>query len=349
MNLTLSVIDPQTDNRWDEFVVKHPRGSIYHHSLWGKAVAETYGFRPFYISLENSQSGRIEGVLPLMKVNSKLTGKRLVSLPLTAYCPALFPESELENMIQFATTNCPDMDYIELKFLADVTNTNDLKGQSLYATHILELEPDSEKTFKKFHANCIRRKIKKAEKSGFTFRIADKEEDLKAFFKLETAVRKHHGLPPQPYSFFTNIWKNLKSHNLMFLPVLEYQNKIVAAVLMLRFNDTFYYEYSASDSRYWSLGPNQLIIWEIIKLAYKEGIRKFDFGRTALTNHSLLTFKQRWGAQQHILHYYYHPAIKKIKTNDNSGLARRLMHFTNRHLPSPLLQLEGKLLYPHLG
>ena len=349
MSLKVSLIDPQTDQRWDRFVERHPGGSIYHHSAWSRAISDTYGFQPFHVVLDEPRSGEIEGILPLMYVQSRLTGNRLVSLPLTAYCDCLIPETELDNAIRFVAAGLPAVDYVELKFLEELDGTAGVKGEPLYATHILELEPDLDETFKRLHGNCVRRKIRKASKSEFNFRIGESEADLEAFFRLETGVRKNHGLPPQPYSFFANIWKHLKPRDMMFLPVLEYQGEIVAAVLMLRFKDTYYYEYSASDSRFWPLGANQLIIWEIVKMAHSEGVRRFDFGRSSLTNESLLTFKRRWGARQHDLSYYYYPTARKNGSRESDSLARRLMNFTNRRLPHRLLQLEGRLLYPHLG
>ena len=88
MGTQLKVIDPKTDKRWDEFVFRYPGGSIYHHSAWGHVFELTYGYTPFYVALERVETGQWEGILPFMLVKSRLTGKRLVSLPMTAYPPA---------------------------------------------------------------------------------------------------------------------------------------------------------------------------------------------------------------------------------------------------------------------
>ena len=350
MDNQLKIIDAKTDKRWDEFVLKHPDGIIYHHSLWGKVISETYGYEPFYIAFENKGTRQFEGIVPLMLVKSRLTGQRMISLPLTSYCPPLFPEQELKNIIQFIKNKHSSLDYIEFKYLTKMKDDfSNLSEQSLFTTHVLSLNSDLDELLKSFHNSSVRRRIKKAEKNNLKFRIGENEEDLKAFYKLEVKVRKKHGLPPQPYSFFKNMWRYLKPKNYMFLPLVEYNDKIVAATIMLKYKDTFYYEYSASDSNFLNLGPNQKLIWEIIKIAHQQGAKKFDFGRSSLTNKSLIEFKKRWGTREQLLHYYYFPKVNKIYTDNSDKILHKLVSFTNRHLPLHLLKLEGKLIYHHLG
>ena len=350
MNYQLKIINPEIDKRWDEFVFNHPNGSIYNHSLWEKVICKTYGYEPFYIAFENNKTDKFDGIIPLMFVNSKLTGKRVVSLPLTSYCTRMIPECKLIDIVSFVMDHYNSLDYIEFKFIDKIRNdTHNFEEQSLYLTSILNLNIGLDKLFKSFHKNHIQRKIKKAEKNNLKFRVAENEEDLKKFYKLETKVRKKHGLPPQPYSFFKNMWLYLKPENLMCLPLIEYKGKVIAAVVMLKFKDTFYYEYSASDSNYLNLGPNQKIIWEIIQIAHRQGVKYFDFGRSSQDHQSLINFKERWGSKTHKLHYYYYPNVKKMNSRDNNKLLYKLLNFTNRHIPLTLLQLEGKVLYQHLG
>ena len=107
MAFIMKVINPENDQRWDEFVDMHPHGSIYHYSAWRQVLLSTYGYTPFYIALENSATGRFEGILPLMLIKSRITGKRLVSLPFTSYCPMLIPESKLDEVVRFALEQHP--------------------------------------------------------------------------------------------------------------------------------------------------------------------------------------------------------------------------------------------------
>ncbi|MBC8185133.1 GNAT family N-acetyltransferase [candidate division KSB1 bacterium] len=350
MEIQLKRIDAETDNRWDEFVLNHPDGTIYHHSLWGKVVSKTYGYERCYLVLENEKIQKVEGVIPLMFVSSFLTGKRVVSLPLTSYCNPLFPVKELDKIVQFINNQFNSLDYMEFKFLDKIeNNSTEIFEQSFHTTHILDLDDDLDKLFKSFHGSSVRGKIKKAVKNNLNFRISEDEKDLKEFYKLEIKIRKKHGLPPQPYAFFKNMWDYLKPKGYMFLPLIEHKNNIIAAAIMLKFKDTFYYEYAASDTNFWNLGCNQKLIWETIKFAHQNGAKKYDFGRSSISNQSLIEFKERWATKAKQLNYYYFPKTKKTSTDNNNNTIHRLLTFTNKHIPLPLLRLEGKMLYHHFG
>ena len=108
------------------------------------------------------------------------------------------------------------------------------------------------------------------------------------------------------------MWSILKPDNFLVVPLIEYEGKVIAAATVLRFKDTHYLEYSASDPHYRQLCANQMLIWEVIKMAHGEGAKYFDFGRSSLRNRSLIDFKERWGAKKHQLQYYYYPEAKRI-------------------------------------
>ena len=143
------------------------------------------------------------------------------------------------------------------------------------------------------------------------------------------------------------MWKILKPRGYFFLALVEHLDKIIAAATVLRFKDKFYLEYSASDHKFLKLSPNQMLIWEVIKIAHCAEARYFDFGRSALSNQSLIEFKERWGAKAYQLTYHYFPKSKKNISKESSAI--KLIHALNRILPKAILIKEGDLLAPHLG
>jgi hypothetical protein len=56
------------------------------------------------------------------------------------------------------------------------------------------------------------------------------------------------------------------------------------------------YEYSASDQSKLHLEANQLLIWEVIKLACNWGARFLDFARSNRSLMSFIEFRSRGGA-----------------------------------------------------
>ena len=77
MELKTVAINPFEDNRWDDFITKHPQGLVYHHSMWGKVIKSTYNYQPLYVGLEQSDTGLLEGVVPFFLIDSMFTGKDL--------------------------------------------------------------------------------------------------------------------------------------------------------------------------------------------------------------------------------------------------------------------------------
>lgn len=333
--------------KWDAFVISHPEGTIDHHSAWLNVLTKTYGHKPFCITLESNR-GEIQGVIPFLAVESFLTGKRLVSLPFTNSCDPILPETQGEELIDFAIQRYPNLDYIELKFLNTPADLfSNLKRTNFYLTHILNLETEQEELLKSFHYTCVRQRINRARRNNLRFRISDLENDMRKFYQLLTGVRRKHGLPPQPYAFYRNMWRFLRPPGFLKLAVVENEAKIIAAALLVKFKDKFHLQYSCFDYNYKKLSPNQMLIWECIKLAHREGARYFDFGRTAWTNQSLIDFKDRWATKRYPLTYYYYPKDKAGV--GSSGHGRKILTALNRHLPKSILQLEGRLLYPHMS
>jgi hypothetical protein len=133
-------LNPLEDPRWDELVIGHPEGTIYHHSAWHQVLCETYGYTPLYLGQTIPGGNKIFGIFSFMLVNSILTGKRVVSLPFTTYCNPLMPEEMLEEAVHFAFKRFSNVDYVELKLVEKVPGGGGQLGvESRFVTHILSL------------------------------------------------------------------------------------------------------------------------------------------------------------------------------------------------------------------
>src|SRR5277367_2778090 len=91
-------IDPTKDPRWAEFVERHPRASVFHSVNWLKALRRTYGYEPAAFTT-SSPTGDLENGLVFCRVNSWLTGRRLVSLPFSDHCEPLCDAAEDVNFL----------------------------------------------------------------------------------------------------------------------------------------------------------------------------------------------------------------------------------------------------------
>ena len=181
-------------------------------------------------------------------------------------------------------------------------------------------------------------------------KIGENESDLQIFYQLYLRLRSRLGLPPQPYKFFQMIWETFHPANQATLLLAESDKKTIAALMLLKFKDRVSALLLASDMKYRKLHPDHFLYWEAITLAHNEGYRIFDFGKTSLSEKSLMDFKSRWGTETIELPQYFYP--KKISTTTaipqkslSYSIARKFFRCT----PLPVLKLIGDFCFRHLG
>jgi len=352
-SLEFKVIDPSNDQRWNSFILHHQSGSLYHHWLWKELIQKTYGYQPFYFILEAGDA--IRAAMPFFFINSHLTGTRMVSLPFSDCCiPLVNDSSEFAMLFEGAAAQLKNLNasYIELRSKIDIEPINgfDLKKEENYRNHVLELYGSIEEVQEKFHKSCVKRVIKKVQSCDLTLVRGNKAKDMKAFYHLYVLTRKRHGLPPQPYKFFENMWDLFYPSDMLNVLLAVNGSTPVSGIILSKFKDTMYYLYGGSNSKFHHLGPNHLLLWKAIQMAHSEGLKYFDFGRTAVDNQGLLDFKRRWGTKEYKIISYTYPKMKKQKLLFNrNGAKSGLFYSLTKKLPTPILELGGNLFYKHWG
>ena len=334
-----------TDNRLVEFLNNSDKATIYHHPLWLKAISNTFKHKPFYLLLLDVDEN-IKGLIPFIYLKSILTGKRIVSVPFSTYCDPILPADSIEDAIKFLVKES-GIERIQLRTITNLSKElNYFSVQYGYVSHVLKLRENIDTTFSSFHPRSIRRPIRHSEQNNFVLESGASLNDLKIFYKLELGLRSKLSLPPLPFRFFENILLELSKYNMINIISLKIGGNPIASAFVLKYKDTHYLEYAASDSRYLNLYPNHKLYWEIVKSAQNSGAKYLDFGRTSVNNESLIVFKEKWNADRIDLHYYHQPKVNI--TDEPSKLVKFLFQRLNNILPEKVLQLEGNLLYPHL-
>jgi hypothetical protein len=85
--MKIDIVNPLDIPDWDEQILRFPGYSFFHCSAWARVLSESYGYKPLYFTIFNDKA--ISACLPMMEVNSIITGKRGVSLPFSDYCEPL--------------------------------------------------------------------------------------------------------------------------------------------------------------------------------------------------------------------------------------------------------------------
>ena len=347
------LLSPRTDPRWAEFVDRHPRSSVFHSQSWLEALYQTYGYESFaWVTSSNDKLLR-SGLL-FCAVESWLTGRRLVSLPFSDHCEPLIG-SEVDRA-SFARALGDELQrgrwrYIEMRPQSAFQFTTTLSQSTVpYHFHQLDLEPDLETLFRRFHKDSIQRKIRRAEREGLRYKEGSSDLLLDQFYRLFALTRSRHNVPSPQRSWFANL--RTCFGNSFKIRVAYKESVPVSAMITLRHKDTLVYKYGGSDSSFSRFGGVHLLYWQSIQEAKAAGLRCFDLGRTDFGQDGLVVFKNRWGATHSILTY------ARISSNGSSShsfdlpaenwktkLARRVLAQLNPWA----LSLIGRALYKHVG
>ena len=344
----MNVIDPLTDPRWDELVERHPAASAFHRRGWLEALQQTYGYRPFALTSASPGEPLSDGIVAC-RINSWLTGTRLVSLPFADHCDPLVGDSgDAQRLMSGLVEECKRQHckYLELRPLgASEDLGNEFQAGESFYFHKLDLSPRLEQLFKNLSKDSIQRKIKKAEKEQVVYEVGRSEDFIQTFYHLLLITRRRHQLPPQPIAWFRNLARSMGEA--LHIRVARKNGAPIAALLTLRHSGRIIYKYGCSDGAFHQLGGMPFLFWKLIEEGKATGAESLDFGRSEIDNEGLVAFKDKFGTEKRTLTYFRYPQTKKqaATARGDSPLARRLFSI----LPDGVLSVAGKVLYRHIG
>src|SRR5690348_5202938 len=71
------------ERQWDDYVYRHPQGTLFHLTAWKRAIERAFGFEARYLVAGDPEC--IRGVLPLFRVKNLIQGTSLISTPFAVY------------------------------------------------------------------------------------------------------------------------------------------------------------------------------------------------------------------------------------------------------------------------
>lgn len=329
---------------WDEALL-NDHGGFFHTAAWAAVLAGAYRFRPVYFT--HIENNRLAALLPVMEINSFLTGKRGVSLPFTDCCSPVAPtRKQLEALIGAAIEHASEHRWRSIEFRTGTPLPLPAEPERRFKHHTLPLQ-GSQSLLEGSIRKSTLRNARRAERAGVRVARSHSLSSMREFHRLNGMTRKHHGLPPQPWYFFEALFENVVRVRKGAIFLAMFDDKPVAGAVFLHFRKQAVYKYGASDGRFHHLRANNLVMWEALRHYCESGYRTIDFGRTEADHQGLLQYKRGWGAQASWLYYYRydtrgHMFLKTARTSPPGyGLLRIL--------PIPILRMIGHFLYPHVG
>jgi CelD/BcsL family acetyltransferase involved in cellulose biosynthesis len=338
-------VNPLDDPSWDAKIA-HMRGASFFYSRdWARVLHESYGFRPSYFV--QATDGRLRGLLPMMEVDSWLTGRRGISLPFTDECQPLGPDDHstrrLVNEVN-ALALSRRWQHWELRGGAAALGA---PSAVTFHGHTIELQRDPAVLFARCDS-AARRAVRKAESGNLTITFAHDSEAMLTFHTLLCKTRRRHGLPPQPWRFFENIQRYILQRGHGCIVLAHVGTQPVAGAIFFHFGHMAIFKFGASDETFQQLRPNNLVMWRAIEWHARAGFSNLDLGRTSLGNEGLRRFKLSWGARERAIDYarFDCQTAGFVTSKDRSSGWHSSVF---KLVPQSLARLVGAVAYRHVA
>jgi CelD/BcsL family acetyltransferase involved in cellulose biosynthesis len=348
LTVPVHTLDPLRDPRWPELLERHPSASVFHSRPWLEALRRTHGYEP--IAYTTSPPGvELADALVFCRVNSWLTGGRLVSLPFSDHSEPLFDSEETLHYVldalarEFRKASWKHIEIRPLRIAVD--RAAGFEASDTFYFHRMDLNPPLETLFRTFHKDCTQRKIRRAEREALTHEAGRSELLLQKFYQLLLLTCRRKRLPPQPIVWFRHLIDRFGDG--LAIHVASKDGRPVAGILTLSFKHTLVFKYGCSDASFNKLGGTHFLLWKAIQEAKNTGLQEFDLGRSDLHTPGLVAFKDRWGTQRSLINYF------RCSRYPTSSVSRawptRLAKPFFARLPDRFLIAAGELLYRHMG
>ena len=332
-------VNPLEHPEWDAPLTRRPDFSFFHGTAWAKVLVETYGFKPTWFAAQNA-------LLPLMEVDSWLTGRRAIALPFTDDCAPLCESAmDCQPLFQKAVEFGKSRRWKSIELRGGRKFFSEAPASLSFYGHSLDLVADEQRMFEKM-AGSARQAVRKAEKDGVTTEVLQSEAAVREYYILQCRTRKRHGLPPQPLGFFLNIGRHILSQNQGLVVLASHGGERIGGAICFFLGGRAIYKFGASDYRRQQLRPNNLVMWTAMRWLARNGAATLHLGKTSLANEGLRRFKLNLGATEQRIEYVkfdLRTARFVTETDGVTGWHNRVF----RALPGSVARRAGELLYKH--
>jgi FemAB-related protein (PEP-CTERM system-associated) len=188
--------------------------------------------------------------------------------------------------------------YLEFRNRTESFPTS-LPGRDLYVTFTQDLSPGPAKIMKGLPRDT-RYAIRKAQKAGLEW---TEDLSLPDFYEIYAQSVHRLGTPVFPRQLFETLRSVFPKQVRLF--AVRKEKKAIAGVLCFYFKDEVLPYYAGALAEHYRDAPNNFMYWSLIEQSSREGLQRFDFGRSKRGTGSF-DFKSAWSMTVTELPYRYH-------------------------------------------
>ena len=290
------VADADLQN-WKDYVDAHPSGNFYQKLDLCRDIAAVLGQRCYgYVAVR--ADGTLCGVLPLLRLSSRLFGDFAVSVPYFNYGGALADSPDIETaLMTMANAELLELGCAHIEYRETVTREA-YPARCDKASMVLQLADDCDAQFAAFPAK-LRAQIRRPQQEN-TRAAQGGIELLDDFYRVFATNMRDLGTPVYGRELFAMLLSRYSDY--CSLQIIFLDDKAVAAGFLIRYKNVVEIPWASTLRRVNKLSINMLLYWEVLQFAIRGGADWFDFGRSS-KDAGTYKFKQQWGAEP-VEHYW---------------------------------------------
>ena len=323
-----------TARQWNDFVAQ-AGGSTFHEREIGDVLESVYGHEQLYLAAYDE--GRLAGVLPLVRVHSRVFGEHVVSLPYFSYGGPLGDAASEQALADAAIALSGNAKLLELRSRQPVATRMRVSNRKL--TVVLPIVPgDYEATFKRFDSK-LRSQVRRADKEGVVVKFGD--ECLADFQAVYDEHMRDLGSPAHGADFFSRLLAALGSR--MWVGVAYLGDVAVAGGIAIENRNEVEITWASSLRRYSKLSPNMALYGAFIRRSCEQQFSDFNFGRCTAGSNTH-RFKLQWGAMDEALAWQQYSARNIVSPPSADSAHFQLAARLWQRLPVSITKRIGPLV-----
>jgi FemAB-related protein (PEP-CTERM system-associated) len=356
MAIKVRPLDQDSQLIWDRFVHAMPAGTFFHRAGWAQVVQTAFRHTPHYVFAE--RDGVMTGVLPLVRVKTRLFGDTLISNPFCVYGGPLAADAESHAALVahaealMRQTGVSAMEFRHRDPVDEFRHRDPVDSGAgdgwidrpdLYVTFRKAISGDHDANMK-----AIPRKQRAMVRKGIQLGLTSEAgQDVRALHRVYAESVRNLGTPVFARRYFRVLMEVFgKDADVV---TIRQDGTPVASVLNFYFRDEVLPYYGGGTAAARACAGNDFMYWDVMRRAADRGCRLFDFGRSKLGT-GAYAFKHNWGFEASKLHYRFR--LKPGETMpDHNPLNPKYALFIAawKRLPLPVANAIGPFIVRGLG
>lgn len=327
--------------RIDAFVLEHRDGQVFQRPAWLQAVALGCGQHGLYLIAETR--GRLDGIVPVTRMKSRLFGNALVSSAFGVGGGIVGTDEAVGALSGAIQTYAATQGFASIELRGGAAPSGAWQVEDgAHANFAQDLAADDEAQLLAIPRRQ-RAEVRRAAGFALDVEIGRARRDRDAHYAIYAASVRNLGTPVFPRRLFEAMLDGFGDD--AEIMTIRREGVALASVLSFRHGGAMmpYWGGGTAAARTWR--ANDAMYYELMKRARRTGCTRVDFGRSKVGS-GAFAFKKNWGFTPTPVRYWTHGGKRTVSPND-ARYQRKIELW--KKLPLPIANLIGPLISRGLG